>query len=69
MKKIDLDEYRNTYIGIVFQNYNLLPQLTAAENIILSMDISGIDCYDKKQKAIELMENVGLKKIKLIEEY
>ena len=33
LKKINLDKYRNTYIGIVFQSYNLLPHLTAMENI------------------------------------
>lgn len=61
LKTIDLDKYRNTNIGIVFQSYNLLPHLTAMENIILSMDISNIKVKDKKKKAIELMTNVGLK--------
>jgi len=60
LKKIDLDKYRNTYIGIVFQSYNLLPHLTAIENIILSMEISGLKDIDKRKKAIELMESVGL---------
>lgn len=61
LKKINLDKYRNTYIGIVFQSYNLLPHLTAMENIILSMDINGTKCKNKKEKAIELMKQVGLK--------
>lgn len=60
LKKIDLDKYRNTYIGIVFQSYNLLPHLTAIENIILSMEISGIKDIDKRKRALELMESVGL---------
>ena len=60
LKKMDLDLYRNTNIGIVFQSYNLLPHLTAMENIILSMDISKVKVKDKKKKAVELMENVGL---------
>lgn len=60
LKKIDLDTYRNTYIGIVFQSYNLLPHLTASENIILSMDISKVKVKNKKEKAIELMQSVGL---------
>ena len=60
LKNIDLDTYRNTYIGIVFQSYNLLPHLTAIENIILSMDISKVKVYDKKKRALELMESVGL---------
>ena len=60
LKKKNLDEYRNTDIGIVFQSYNLLPRLTAIENIILSMDVSRIKIKDKKQRALELMKKVGL---------
>ena len=57
---MDLDTYRNSHIGIVFQSYNLLPHLTASENIILSMDISKIKVRNKKQKAVELLKSVGL---------
>lgn len=60
LKKMNLDKYRNTYIGIVFQSYNLLPHLTALENIVLSMDISSIKEKNKKEKALELMRSVGL---------
>ena len=62
LKDINLDTYRNSQIGIVFQSYNLLPFMTASENIILSMDASGLKIDNKKEKAIELMESVGLKK-------
>lgn len=60
LKDIDLDKYRNTNIGIVFQSFNLLPHLTAIENIILSMDISKLKEKDKRNKAIELLKSVGL---------
>lgn len=60
LKKMDLDHYRNTDIGIVFQSYNLLPHLTALENIILSMDISHIKVDNNKEEALRLMESVGL---------
>ena len=60
LKKIDLDIYRNTYIGIVFQSYNLLPHLSAIENIILSMEISHLKIENKRKKALELMKSVGL---------
>ena len=60
LKKMNLDRYRNTDIGIVFQSYNLLPRLTAIENIIVSMEISKVKVKNKKQKALELMKNVGL---------
>ena len=62
LSKMNLDKYRNHDIGIVFQSYNLLPHLTALENILLSMDISGIKGINKKEKALELMEKVGLSK-------
>ena len=62
LSKMDLDKYRNREIGIVFQSYNLLPQFTAKENIILSMDISNLKDVDKNQVALELMAKVGLDK-------
>lgn len=60
LRKIDLDLYRSRDIGIVFQSYNLLPHMSAMENIILSMDISKVEVPDKKKRAVELMESVGL---------
>ena len=60
LNKMNLDRYRNTDIGIVFQSYNLLPRLTAIENIIVSMEISKVKVKNKKQKALELMKSVGL---------
>lgn len=60
LKDMNLDKYRNTDIGIVFQSYNLLPRLTAIENIILSMDVSKVKIKNKKEKALELMKSVGL---------
>lgn len=59
---MDLDHYRNTNIGIIFQSFNLLPHLTGIENIILSMDISKVKCENKKEKAIQLLNKVGLSK-------
>ena len=60
LSKMNLDNYRSNNVGIVFQSYNLLPHLTALENIILSMDISKVKVDDKKKLAKELMEQVGL---------
>ena len=62
LSKVNLDKYRNSDIGIVFQSYNLLPHLTTSENIILSMDINGIKKINKKRKALELLKSVGLGK-------
>ena len=60
LRDINLDYYRSHDIGIVFQSYNLLPFMTASENIILSMDASGSKISNKKAKALELMKSVGL---------
>lgn len=60
LKQMNLDEYRSTHIGIVFQSYNLLPYLTALENITLAMDISKEKITNKKDKALQLMQKVGL---------
>lgn len=60
LSSIDLDNYRSKDIGIVFQSYNLLPHLTAIENIILSMNVSNLKIDNKKEKALELMKSVGL---------
>ena len=60
LKDINLDKYRSNNVGIVFQSYNLLPHLTALENIVLSMNISGIKDANKEELAKKLMESVGL---------
>ena len=59
LNTIDLDLYRSKYIGIVFQSYNLLPHLTALENVLLSMNISKVK-DNSKEKAKELLKKVGL---------
>ena len=58
--KMNLDKYRCNEIGIIFQAYNLLPQLTAIENVILSMDISNLKIKDREKRAKKLLEKVGL---------
>lgn len=60
IKKINKYDYRSKYVGVVFQNFNLLTKLTALENVILSMDISGKKIPDKKEEAYKLLESVGL---------
>lgn len=60
LNSINLDEYRSHYIGIVFQSFNLLPHLTALENVMLSMDISNLKGINKKETALELLESVGI---------
>lgn len=60
IKEVDQYEYRSKYVGVVFQNFNLLPNLSAVENVMLSMDIAGIKRVDRKEYAMELLRKVGL---------
>jgi len=60
IQKIDRYQYRSRYVGVVFQQFNLLPHLTAVENVELSMRASGKVTRDKREMAMELLEKVGL---------
>lgn len=60
IKKIDKYQYRSRMVGVIFQGYNLLPQLNAMENVMLSMDISGKKIKDKKAKVLEVLSMVEL---------
>jgi putative ABC transport system ATP-binding protein len=62
LAKTDRDKYRAKSIGVVFQSYNLLINATAFDNIILSMDISGVKMDDKKNYVYKLLEKVGIDK-------
>lgn len=56
----DMYTYRSRDVGVIFQSFNLLPKLTAVENVILSMDVSGQKFKNKKQTALGLLYKVGL---------
>lgn len=60
IKKIDKYKFRSKYIGVIFQSYNLITKFTALENVVLSMDIAGVRGVNKKEKAMRLLESVGL---------
>lgn len=60
LSSIDKDNYRAKDIGVIFQGYNLLTNTSALENILLSMNISGVVVDDKKAYALELLNKVGI---------
>jgi len=64
LSQINRNSYRAQKAGIVFQSLNLLTNATAIDNIVLSMNISGIEGIDKKARAFELLEKVGISKEK-----
>ena len=59
-KDRDWDSYRNHTIGFVFQSYNLIPHQTILANVELALTISGIGKAERRQRAREALEQVGL---------
>jgi len=55
-----LIKYRCRTIGFVFQNYNLIPNLTAIENVMLPMEFNGLSGGQRKARAAQLLEQVGI---------
>ena len=60
-KDRDWDSYRNHTIGFVFQSYNLIPHQTVLANVELALTIGGISKKERKQRALQALEEVGLR--------
>ena len=60
-KDRDWDAYRNNSIGFVFQSYNLIPHQTVLSNVELALTLSGVSKAERRQRATEALEKVGLK--------
>ncbi len=60
IEKIGLTNYRRNHVSIVFQSYNLITYMNAIQNVTNAMDISHIKIPDKKQKALEILQELGL---------
>ena len=56
----DWDSYRNHSIGFVFQAYNLIPHQTVLSNVELALTLSGVGPTERRQRAVEALEKVGL---------
>ena len=56
----DWDTYRNHSIGFVFQSYNLIPHQTVLSNVELALTLSGVSPAERRKRAIEVLEKVGL---------
>ncbi len=59
-KDKDWDIYRNHSVGFVFQSYNLIPHQTVLANVELALTISGVGKSERKKRAIEALQKVGL---------
>ena len=60
-KDRDWDSYRNHTIGFVFQSYNLIPHQTVLANVELALTIGGVSKRERKRRALETLEKVGLR--------
>jgi ABC-type lipoprotein export system ATPase subunit len=56
----DLSDYRREAVGFVFQAYNLLPHLSALENVLLPMELAGVPRRERRKSAVELLSAVGI---------
>ena len=59
-KDRDWDTYRNHSIGFVFQNYNLIPHQSVLQNVELALTLSGVSKRERRQRAKQALERVGL---------
>lgn len=55
------DSYRNTTVGFIFKNYNLIPHLSILENVKLAVSLNCLSKQEKQDKAIEALNKVGIK--------
>ena len=56
----DLSDYRREQVGFVFQAYNLVPHLTAMENVLLPMELAGLKRSERRPRGVELLTSVGI---------
>lgn len=61
-KQSDWDAYRNNSVGFIFQSYNLIPHLSIIDNVEMGMTLSGVSISEKRKKALDVLEKVGLTK-------
>lgn len=59
-KDRDWDAYRNNSIGFVFQSYNLIPHQSVLSNVELALTLSGVSKSERRKRAVEALEKVGL---------
>ncbi len=57
----DWDSYRNHRIGFVFQSYNLIPHQNVLANVELALTLTGVSKAERRRRAVEVLEKVGLK--------
>ena len=62
IKEIGYTKYRKENVNVIFQSYNLINYMTSIQNVIVAMDIKKVDYKNKKEKAYEILESLGIDK-------
>ena len=60
LHECDRTRFRRRHIGFVFQFFNLIPTLTAEENLLLPLELNGLATAEQRDRALELLDNIGL---------
>lgn len=60
-KNTEWDCYRNNSVGFIFQSYNLISHISVLQNVEMGMTLSGVSSHERKRKALEVLDRVGLK--------
>ncbi|MDR0325779.1 MAG: ABC transporter ATP-binding protein, partial [Oscillospiraceae bacterium] len=59
-KRLNANKHRREHVATIYQSFNLLPQLTVAENVMYPMELNGVKPRKAREKALELVQTVGL---------
>ena len=59
-KEKQLDNYRRSTVGYIYQSYNLISHLTVLDNVLIALDMTTLDSAARKKRALELLDRVGL---------
>ena len=60
LSSLELSQHRRRNVGIIFQSFNLVPSMSASENVALAMMFAGVPRAEREQRATTLLESVGL---------
>ena len=61
-KEQQLDNYRRSMVGYIYQSYNLISHLTVLDNVLVALDMTNLNKDEKRQRALKLLDQVGLSK-------
>ena len=60
LKEMDRDKYRRENISVIYQSFHLFPLLTALENVMYPMELTGVNVKEAKERAMQLIDEMGI---------